>query len=80
MKLAPGNKITACLVEIEMGPCLTCNHTGSRILVIRSASGDKRRITLCAQHFAEACAEYPELRDLERFRLASRSTKSEAMG
>jgi hypothetical protein len=79
MKLLAGEKFTACLVEMEMGPCLNCGYIGYRVLVVQSAGGDRRRVTVCGQHFADACAEHPEIRELERFRLDPRSPESVAM-
>ena len=69
MQLPAGDKFIACQVEMTMGPCVTCGFGGYRILVVRSASGENRKVTLCAQHFADACTQYPEVRELERFRL-----------
>lgn len=69
MKLLAGEKFTACLVEMTMGPCLVCGYGGYRVLVVRSRSGNQRRIAVCAEHFAEVCARHPEIRELERLRL-----------
>jgi hypothetical protein len=73
LKLKPGEKITGCFFEATIDPCLICGQIGYRILVIRSQSGEARRVPLCGRHYLEACRLYPEIRDLER-RHSSRIT------
>jgi len=76
MKLRPGERLAACLVEMAMAHCSVCGYTAYRILVVRATNQSRRKVTLCGQHFTEACIAYPEIRELERHRLDHESKES----
>jgi hypothetical protein len=69
--LKPGERITDCShlwtsgsdrVLEEVANCSHCLQPTYRVIVITSAAGLERRVSLCLQHFVRAAGTFPELR------------------